>query len=353
VREKDMKIVLVRLDAENAIVFRDQGYQNKLLRRLDQARIEREKSLRVMRERASNIVSDVTFRDSLKSNGFVRVSNLIPEELVLNARQEINRMLGQSSKSPDTFKAKTFATHPAITSLINQSGVPALLSKMLGSTSYDQSSGQIALRFPGDMCEDKSSCTSSPSNFNELRKHWHIDGCANPFIKGVTDHYGEIHNFDVLVGVLLSDIKSKNSGELCCYTGSHHELARYLGSEERIKDLKKRGNVALPTGEKTDEILKGKIWHGLGKAGDVFLANYMTAHFIAPNTSPDIRYAVYFRIKGPNFGTPSKESSMLKPLKNWFVSKSSSSSKLSRLNMKEYLRFFRSPGHQLSSVVRS
>ena len=28
----------------------------------------------------------------------------------------------------------------------------------------------------------------------------------------------------------------------------------------------------------------------MGKAGDVFLANYMTAHFVAPNTSPDIRY---------------------------------------------------------------
>ena len=34
-----------------------------------------------------------------------------------------------------------------------------------------------------------------------------------------------------------------------------------------------------------------------GRAGDVFLANYMTAHLIAPNTSPNTRYAMYFRIK--------------------------------------------------------
>ena len=27
----------------------------------------------------------------------------------------------------------------------------------------------------------------------------------------------------------------------------------------------------------------------------------MVAHFIAPNTSQDIRYAVYFRIRGPSF----------------------------------------------------
>lgn len=30
--------------------------------------------------------------------------------------------------------------------------------------------------------------------------------------------------------------------------------------------------------------------------GDVILTHYQTAHHIAPNLSPDIRYAVYFRI---------------------------------------------------------
>ena len=352
-REKDMKIVLVKPEDKNAIVFQDEASQEKSLQRLDQELIQREKDLQMMKMHALKIVKDSTFRNSLEENGFVRVSNLVPEELVLNARREINRMLGQSSKSPDTFKAKTFASHPAITDLINRSGVPELLSEMLGPHSYvvstfsypslaiiptlehryDQGSGQIALRFPGDMCEDKTSCTSSPANFNNLRKYWHIDGCANPFIPGVTDHYGEIHNFDVLVGVLLSDIPKENSGELCCYTGSHHDLAKYLGSKDRIKELKKKGNVALPTKESTDKVLKGKVWHGVGKAGDVFLANYMTAHFIAPNTSPNIRYAVYFRIKGPNFGTPSNEASMLSPLKNWFKKSSSTpalSSKVSR-----------------------
>ena len=357
-REKDMKIVLVKPEDKNAIVFQDEASQEKSLQRLDQELIQREKDLQMMKMHALKIVKDSTFRNSLEENGFVRVSNLVPEELVLNARREINRMLGQSSKSPDTFKAKTFASHPAITDLINRSGVPELLSEMLGPHSYvvstfsypslaiiptlehryDQGSGQIALRFPGDMCEDKTSCTSSPANFNNLRKYWHIDGCANPFIPGVTDHYGEIHNFDVLVGVLLSDIHEKNSGELCCYTGSHHELAKYFGSKDRIKELKKKGNVALPTKESTDKILKGKVWHGVGKAGDVFLANYMTAHFIAPNTSPNIRYAVYFRIKGPNFGTPSNEASMLRPLKNWFKKSSSTSAMSSKVSREVALR---------------
>ena len=50
-----------------------------------------------------------------------------------------------------------------------------------------------------------------------------------------------------------------------------------------------------------DKLFKKNSHNCIGKAGDVFLANYMTAHFIAPNTSPYIRYAVYFRITGPKF----------------------------------------------------
>ena len=52
--------------------------------------------------------------------------------------------------------------------------------------------------------------------------------------------------------------------------------------------------------------------------GDVFFANFMTAHFIAPNTSPFIRYAIYFRVKSHRFGTTLHNSvSMLDPWAHW------------------------------------
>jgi len=350
-RRSDMRIVLVRPDSKDAIVFQDESAQNKAINHFEQIKIQRMKALKSLEMKASKIASDKEFQRALREDGFVRVSGLIPEEVVLNARREVNRLMGSSTKSTDTLKAKTFATHHSITSLINHSAVPHLLSKIFGKyvlflfhlvhslttshththfsnrivghQSYTQSAGQIALRFPGDMCENKNTCESSISHFNGLRKFWHIDGCASDFIKGITDHYGEIHNFDVLVGVLLSDVKTEQAGELCCYKSSHLRLAEYFKDGGKIEDLKQKGNVALPTEGKTDSVLKGcKVWHGLGKTGDVFLANYMTAHFIAPNTSPDIRYAVYFRVKGPNFGKPSNEASMLNPLKNWFVDSS-------------------------------
>ena len=57
--------------------------------------------------------------------------------------------------------------------------------------------------------------------------------------------------------------------------------------------------------------------------GDVFLANYMTAHFIAPNDSPDIRYALYFRVTGTALNGKSVNGhcpdSMLKPWLHWPV----------------------------------
>ena len=44
----------------------------------------------------------------------------------------------------------------------------------------------------------------------------------------------------------------------------------------------------------------------------------MAAHFIAPNTSPFIRYAIYFRVKAPRFG-PGQHNrrSMLEPWVHW------------------------------------
>lgn len=75
----------------------------------------------------------------------------------------------------------------------------------------------------------------------------------------------------------------------------------------------------LPTGNKTDQVIHQKYHRCIGKAGDVFMANYMNAHFIAPNTRGDIRYAVYFRVKGPAWVVQKHNyhESMLDPWRNW------------------------------------
>ena len=91
---------------------------------------------------------------------------------------------------------------------------------------------------------------------------------------------------------------------------------------KHLERLKKEGHKTLPF-KKTWEMFKRPVFHGTGKAGDLFVANYMTAHFIAPNTSPNIRYAVYFRVSSPNFRAKcnrkagERYESMLNPWCDW------------------------------------
>jgi hypothetical protein len=66
-----------------------------------------------------------------------------------------------------------------------------LLGDKKGGGSFKQHAGQLALRFPGDACPGDTA-KSNDAHFNNIASHWHIDGCANDFIKGVTDHYGEV-----------------------------------------------------------------------------------------------------------------------------------------------------------------
>ena len=121
-----------------------------------------------------------------------------------------------------------------------------------------QGGGQIALRFPGDACE-KGTCTSSAAHFNAVRKgyalqtsarllgeayycstpdvlsswllclhRWHIDGCPSDFMKGMTDHYGKIHNFDCLVGVLLNRVDEPMYVRLHFFCSSLHPLCFFF-----------------------------------------------------------------------------------------------------------------------------
>jgi hypothetical protein len=264
----------------------------------------------------------------LKHDGFTKFAGAIPPDVVRAAMAEINRELGMSSTTTDQFKAKTFAKHPAVRSLINQSMAPFICAELLGGTADSYrgqiGAGQLALRFPGDSCKN-GTVECSDSRFRGQAQGWHIDGCASNFIPGTTTHYGEIHNFSVLLGCLLSDVPDERSGELCCFPGSHTALAEYFGSDNKkhLKTVKKKGNASLPNGEKTWDLFKRPVFHGTGKAGDLFVANYMTAHFIAPNTSPHIRYAVYFRVQGPKFRAKvnakgdARYESMLNPWCDW------------------------------------
>lgn len=63
-------------------------------------------------------------------------------------------------------------------------------------------------------------------------------------------------------------------------SGCHRLTSVATGGQVNLRSV---GSAHLPTGQQTDALFKRRVVHCTGKAGDVFLANYMTAHLIAPN----------------------------------------------------------------------
>ena len=111
----------------------------------------------------------------------------------------------------------------------------------------------------------------------------------------------KIKNFTVLAGVLLADVEFPNSGNLTLYPGSHLVIAEVIremgGADALISLAKKQGKLEFDLlKELVDSKGVGNPVQFCGKAGDVILAHYQTAHTIAPNISSDVRYCVYFRM---------------------------------------------------------
>jgi len=325
-------ILVARSDTRRRLIFGGGPEMEAYFEELRFEAAERQARHGAEERRALSLLTPSLCR-GLRDDGYCRIDGLVPAALVRAARTEINRSLGAGESGAGALKAKTLSTHAAVVALVTDSAVPRVLSELLGGGPEHFVAacvhGQIALRFPGDNCPEgwcpsNASAAEVPSlHWEHVRKGWHIDGCPNDIIPGLTDHYGSIQNFDALVGVLLSDVPEPMAGELVVYPGSHASLAAHFASNPQVlESIRTAGAGHLPTGAPTDRLFCRGAVHCTGRAGDVFVANYMTAHLIAPNCSPDIRYAVYFRVTGPRFDAHRGASggnvrSMLQPWLHW------------------------------------
>ena len=283
---KSRNIVLVpRSDARRRLVFGGGEAMAGFMEELAAEQAALLAAREAMRDDAiSRCAVSTGLRTAMRRDGFAAFPGAISQDLVRAARKEINRELGASSGGADQFKAKTFAHHPAILDLVRRSSVSYILAELLGGTpEYYQSqitTGQLALRFPGDMCPgDTAKC--SQEHFENVAKGWHIDGCASDYIPGITDHYGEIHNFSALVGCLLSNVEAPLSGELCVYPGSHEHLAKYLRAPGKIQELRKKGGDALPLALGAETLFDRGVKNCIGTAGTLFVANYSACNLFS------------------------------------------------------------------------
>lgn len=217
-----------------------------------------------------------TLRRELYETGRVRLQQIVPGDLVQRALRAINASLGETGIDPkrlEVFRARSYCpeltTAPAITDLYNSSPLSGVVGSLVGPDRVRPiGSGQIALRFPA---------TGQPGPLVP-----HIDGMYYPS-NGVPP--GTIASFTALVGIFLSDILHEDMGNFTVWPGSHQVLERYFRSH---------GPRSLLDGFPPIDI--GSPEQVTARAGDAILCHYQLAHGIAPNTSPFIRYGVYFRI---------------------------------------------------------
>jgi hypothetical protein len=209
-------------------------------------------------------------------DGYVKMPGVVPRVMVEAALKAINHSVGQGIPAEliDKIRSQSYCAElqqcPVITDLLNRTPAWSLAESLVGEGKIKPvGGGQIALRFPG--LQDPPGPPRP-----------HLDGMHSPN-NGVPA--GEIRNFTMLVGVLLSDLTGPYSGNFTVWPGTHHQYEQYFREHTPQSLLNGMPPIAMPEPVQIT-----------GQAGDIVLVHYELAHSAAPNVSPYVRYAIFFRL---------------------------------------------------------
>jgi Phytanoyl-CoA dioxygenase (PhyH) len=211
---------------------------------------------------------------ALVGEGYATIPALVPAPPVAAALKAINHSLGRGlpPEQMTTYRSRSFCPElqreRVILDLFHETPVRAAAESLLGRID-EVRTGQIALAFP----QMEPPAPPYP----------HLDGLHTP-TNGVPA--GEVRSFSLLAGVMLSDVESPGAGNLTVWAGSHRLYESYFREKGPRALLEGMPPVTLP-----DPVAV------TGRKGDVVLCHYQLAHAVGANTSPDVRYAVYFRVK--------------------------------------------------------
>lgn len=218
----------------------------------------------------------------LRQNGYVVLPNAVSPQLVGQARRAINAAMGQGIPADElrTWSSQTFfpalSRSEPISDLFNESDVLPALRGLMGEGRVSRAGGgQIALRFPRELGVEAG------------RPHPHVDGMYSPN-NGVPK--GTLSSFTALAGVFLSDVASQDAGNFCVWPGTHRLFSEYF---------REHGAKALLEENKLPPIEMPEPVQITARPGDAVIAHYLLAHGVAPNVSPDVRYAIFFRVSVP------------------------------------------------------
>ena len=201
-------------------------------------------------------------------DGYIVLRDMVPAALVDAAQREIDNEIARNTPPPGQagFHFPAMQANPALHALVQGSVIVSAVECLVAPGEVEVSpDAQAALNFPGHRHAPGAG---------------HLDGW-NPPEKRWT--------FTILVGVLLSDQERPNMGNLWLWPGTHLAHGAFFrehGAESMLTIPHNSPPIPLPEARQV-----------LGRAGDVVLAHYLLAHNIGGNTSDQLRYAAYFRLR--------------------------------------------------------
>jgi hypothetical protein len=203
--------------------------------------------------------------------GFLLLPQVVPPDVVTAAAAAIDDLTKHDPPGPDVrgphnyFPAARQA--PALAALLTGSPAFGLAESLTGPGTLEAPwQVQVALNIPP---------------FPHRPGMHHIDGAP-----GEPD--GRPGTFTMLAGVLMSDQREEDTGNLWVWPGTHLSHAEYF---------RQYGPGAFAAAAGYPPIRRPEPEQVKGQAGDLLLAHYLLGHNIGGNTSPTVRRAVYFRIK--------------------------------------------------------
>jgi hypothetical protein len=209
--------------------------------------------------------------DEFAERGFLVLPGVVPPDVLAVASAAIDELIkldppGPQVRGPYNYFPEA-AQAPALAALLAGSPAFGLAESLTGPGTLDRPwQVQVALNVPP---------------FPHRPGMHHIDGAP-----GEPD--GRPGTFTMLAGVLMSDQRDEDAGNLWVWPGTHLTHAEYF---------REHGPDAFFTAGGYPPIRLPEPEQITGQPGDLVLAHYLLGHNIGGNTSPAVRRAVYYRLK--------------------------------------------------------
>ena len=229
----------------------------------------------------ADIVHDCSSK--IHADGFCHLHSFVSSDITNSLLRQINAELGDGlSKEAAAslkvnrkgFGSSEFLNGSELRSLLVQTKIWPTVIALFGVANIAIPSyyAQVALRFPQK---------------DDIKQYlpWHVDNVRED----------TVHSFGLLVGVYLTDAQSEDCGNFTVFPGGHRQLESVFRSEgARAIFRNENGRIITPENMELPEPKQLLV-----RAGDVVIAHPLLPHRAAPNLSPNIRVAIYFRIYHP------------------------------------------------------